>query len=157
MGGLYLEQTAHIDATADDFVALFDLARQALAGQRTGVQVGAAFQHNAVQRNLFSRLYDDGAANFHLIRVDLFQLTVHLDVGIIGTNVHQLADIAAAFAHRIALEQLADLIKQHNCDCFGVISALFIQSDTDGTEGCNCHQKVFIEHLAIFDTLCRFD
>ena len=46
---------------------------------------------------------------------------------------------------------------QHNCDCFGVISALFIQSDTDGTEGCNCHQKVFIEHLAIFDTLCRFD
>ena len=37
-------------------------------------------------------------ADRHFIRIDLFQLAVPLDIGIVRTDVHQLADVAAALA-----------------------------------------------------------
>ena len=47
----------------------------------------------------------------------------------------------------IALEQFADLIKQHNS------YALRILAKQNGTDRCNSHQKVFIKYLFVQDSL----
>ena len=44
---------------------------------------------DAVERNLFARLHDDDAADRDLIRVDLLELAVLLDVGVVRADVHR--------------------------------------------------------------------
>ena len=150
-----LQNARHIDAAADDLVARAHIARQALAGQRGGVERGDAVLDHAVDGHLFTRLDNDGRADGDVVGVDLFELTVVLDVRIVGTDIHERGDAAAGLADRIALEQLADLIKEHNGDGLGVVAAPFIERQRDGTDGRNRHEKIFVEHLPVADALPR--
>ena len=152
LGGPDAQQAAHVDAAADDFISRLHIPGNAFTGQGAGVQAGFSILHNAVQRDLFPGIHRDDGADFHLVRIHLYQLSVLLNVGIIRPDVHQLADIPAAFAYGIALEQFADLVKQHYGDGL-VIIAGFQQADGQGAEGGHGHEKVFIENLAVQDAL----
>ena len=114
LGGADLQHAGHVDAAADDLIAIGHVPGQTLASQGGGIQRGGALQHHAVQRHLFAGLDHDNGPHRHLVGIHLGQLAVLLDVGIVGPDVHQSGDVAAALAHSIALEQLADLIEQHH-------------------------------------------
>ena len=92
-------------------------------------------------------LYNDDCANLNFIRINLLEFSVYLDICIIRADIHQFADVPAALSDSIALEQFADLIKQHNS------YALRILAKQNGTDRCNSHQKVFIKYLFVQDSL----
>ena len=126
---------------------------QALAGEGAGVQGGTALRNDAVKGDLLAGLHHDDGADGHLIRVHLHQLPVLLNVGVVGTDVHQGADVLAALAHGVALEQLADLVKQHDGDGFVVVAALFIDGQREGADSGHSHQEVLVEYPAVEDAL----
>ena len=76
-----------------------------------------------------------------------------LNVCIVRPYVHQGADVSPAPADSVTLEQLADLIKQHNGNGFRIVTVLFDEGNGDCSDGCDCHQKVLIEHPAVADAL----
>jgi len=151
LGDADADQAGNVDTAGDDLVALGCIARQGFAGQRRRVERRFSLYHHAVQRNLFARLDHDDVADLNLFGIDLFELAVPLNVGVIGADVHQGADGFAALAHRIALEQLANLVKQHNSNTFTII--------TKGNRayGCYRHQKILVKHLMILNTLAGLD
>ncbi len=148
-GCLYLQNARHVDAAADDLIARLYVPRQAFAGQCTGVQCRGALQHHTVNRHLLSGLHHDNGARFHLIRIHLLQHAVSLNVCVIRTNVHQGTDIPAAFPDRIALEQLPDLIEEHNGNRLVVIAAPLIDCQCKGADGRNRHQEILIKHASV--------
>ncbi len=148
-----LQHAGHVDAAADDLVALPGVPGQALAGQGAGVQGGAALGDDAVDGHLLARLHHNDGADGHLVRVHLHQLTVLLDVGVVRTDVHQRADVLPALAHRVALEQLADLIEQHHGDGLVVVAAFLIDGQRERTHRGHRHQEVLVEHPPVGDAL----
>ena len=148
-----LENARHVDAAADDFVARRHVARQALARERRGVERGRALDNAAVDGDLFARLHGDDRADGHVVGVDLLELAVALDVGIVGANVHERRDAAAGLADGVALEQLADLIEEHDRDGLGVVTAFFVHGERDRADGRDRHEEVFVEHLMVADAL----
>ena len=153
-GGTDLENTGHIDATADDLISGLGLPGQGFSGQRCGVEGGSTAEDNAVDGDLLSGLDHNDTANFHFIRIHLFQRSILLHVGIIGADIHQIADIAPAFAHSIALKPFSDLIEQHHRDDFQVF-AVFIDCQSQSAQGGYGHEEVFIEHPPVADSLER--
>ena len=128
---------------------------QALAGEGAGVQGRAALHNDAVKGDLLAGLHHDDRADGHLIRVHLHQLPVLLDVGVVGTDVHQGADVLAAPAHGVALEQLADLVEQHDGDGFVVVAAFFVDGQREGADSGHSHQEILVEHPAVKDAAPR--
>ena len=104
----------------------------------------------AVQRNTLARFYHDHAADFHIIRIDLRQFSVHLDIGILRADIHHRRDRLSGLADRIALEQLTNLVKQHNGNRFRV----FLHAKCAKRR--HHHQEVFIKHLSVADISHRF-
>ena len=148
-----LQNARHVDAAADDLVAGHHVAREALARQRRGVERGRALDDLTVDRNFLARLDGDDRADGHVVGIDLFELAVVLDVRVVGTDVHQRRDVAAGLADGVALEQLADLVEEHNGHGLGIVAALFIDGERDGADRGDRHQEVFVEHLMVADAL----
>ena len=148
-----LQNARHVDAAADDLVAGHHVARQALTRQRRGVERGRAVDDLAVDGDLFTGLHDDDRADSHVVGVDLLEFAVTLDVGVVGANVHQRRDVAAGLADGVALEQLADLVEEHDRHGLVIVAALFIDGERDGADRGDCHQEVLVEHLMVADAL----
>ena len=146
--GADLQHAAHIHAAADHLIAGLHIPRQAFTGQGAGIQRSRPFFHNAVDRDLFPGLDRNQRTDLHLVRIHPRQLSVLHDVRVIRPDIHHFADVPAAFAHRIALEQLADLVKQHHRNSFHIVPGLR-QTDGQRTDGCHRHQEVLIEYLAV--------
>ena len=140
------QHAAHVDAAADDLVT----GLYALTGQGAGVQAGFPVFHDAVNRDFLPGFHRNDAAGFHFVRIHPDQLSVLLQIGIIRSDIHQFGNVPPAFAHGIALEQFADLVKQHYGDGL-VIIAGFQQADDQGPNGGDGHEEVFVEHLAVQD------
>ena len=151
--GLDLQNARHVDAAADDLVAGHHVAREALARQRCGVERGRALDDLAVDGNFLTGLDGDDRADGHVVGVDLFELAVVLDVRVVGADVHQRRDVASGLADGVALEQLADLVEQHNGHGLVIVAALFIDGERDGADRGDRHQEVFVEHLMVADAL----
>ena len=150
-----VQNAAHVDAAADHFVSRPHVPRHAFAGQGAGVQAGLAGLHDAVDRDLFPGVDDDDAADLHFIRIHADQLSVLLNVGVIRADIHQFADVPAAFTDGVALEQFADLVEQHDRNGLIIIPGLQ-QADGQRTQRRYGHEEVFVEHLAIQDALPGF-
>ena len=128
---------------------------EALAGQGAGIEGGGPLYDHAVDRHLFPRLDDNDAAGLDLVGVYLLELPVRLDVGVVGPDVHQLADVAAAFADGIGLEPLAHLVEEHDGDRLGIVPASLVDGQQDGAYRRHRHQEVLVEDLAVFNPLER--
>ena len=88
----------------------------------------------------------------------LAERTIFMAVGVrllvirhyqVRANVHQAGNALAAFAHRHALEQLADLVKDDNG------AALYIVAQRKRTHGGYRHQEAFVKGLTVLDALQR--
>src|SRR5699024_3696375 len=108
-----------------------------------------------VDGHLLARLNHDDSADAHLIWIHLLQPAVPLNVGIVGTNIHQIADITAAFANSIGLEPLAHLVEQHHGDSLQVV-AVFIYSQGQSAKSGHGHKKVLVKHLPVANALEGF-
>ena len=110
--------------------------------------LASTLDDHAVDWNLFAGPHHDHRADRDLVGIDLADLAVLAEeIGAVGADVHQRADAAAAFADSIALEQLADLVEQHDGD------ALCILAKRDRADRGDSHQKVFVKGLRVPDPL----
>ena len=114
LGGAHRNAPAHIDAATNHIVSRLGIPRHALAGKRTGIQRCIALYDHTVNGHLFAGIHHNLRAHFHVVRIHLFQFAVHHQIGIVRTNIHQGGNVLTALAHCHTLEQLADLVKQHN-------------------------------------------
>ena len=137
------DDTGEIHRSADNGITRRFILRQAFAGQGGGVHGGGALKDHAVQRNLFAGTDDNGFAYLHLLGVYLFLDALPQDIGIVGTKIHELGDIAAGLADRNTLKPLADLVEQHNGNRFPVIAQY------KGADGSNGHEEFLIEQIAV--------
>lgn len=74
---------------ADNLHSRFHLAGHGLASEGRSVQCRKSFDDLTVQRDAFSRLYNNGISNLNLIRVNLNQFPVFFDVGIVRADIHE--------------------------------------------------------------------
>ena len=149
LGGFDFQNAGHVYAAAYNIVAGLGVAREAFTGQCAGVERGAAFNDDTVDRNLFAWLHNDDAADNDLIGIDLFKLAVTFNVGVVGADIHKRADVLAALADGVALEQLAYLVKQHNGDSLVVVAAALIYRQRKRADRGDGHQKVLVKYAAV--------
>ena len=140
------QHTVGVHTAADDLIPGAHGARAALAGQSCGIQGGLTGQDHAVQRDLLTGLDDDGRANGHIIGVNDGDAAVPgLQIRAVGADVHQRGDARTALADGVGLEQLTDLVEQHNGHALGVLAA------ADGADRGDGHQEVLVKNLAVLD------
>ena len=63
------------------------------------------------------------------------------------------ADVPAALADGVALEQLADLVEQHDGDALDIVAALRPDGKEECAERRQCHQEVFVKCAAVDNAL----
>ena len=150
-----MDETRHVDAAADDIVSGFGRAGDRLAGKGGGIELRLAFDDDAVDGHALAGLDDDDGADGDVIGKDLLECAVGLlDVGIIGCDVHHGADRLAALAHGVCLEQLADLVEQHDSGAFGHVR-IGIGEEHHGkrADGRDGHEEALVERLAAADVV----
>ena len=147
-------QTQHarqVHAAAHDTAPLRDVHGGTLAGQRAHIQRGRAGQHRAVERDALAGLDNDRVADGDLLWLDTHNAVSSLHVREIRADVHQVADVFPAAADGIALKQFADLVKQHDGHGLGIVP------EHHRADGSHSHEEVFIERLAVINTLAGID
>ena len=159
-GGLHLDadHAGHVDAARNRRNAGFDHGRHALAGKRARVELAFAFHDLAVERDALAGLDDDHIAHGHRRRIDLYEIAlVVLDVGEVGGDVHHGGDRLARLVGRVAFEQLAYLVEEHDRRAFGHMGLSFGKEDqSEGAECGNRHEQILVEGLSVDDAVPGF-
>ena len=148
LGYPHPQQAALVDTAADYVITGTHLPRDALPSEGRGVHHGSALQHHTVQRDPLSSLYRDNIPYSHFLRIHLDKFPLPFHVGIIRTDVHQFGNGFSGSAHRIILEKLSYLVKQHDKHGFRI----FPLAKKAGAKRPHCgqrHQKIFVEYLAV--------
>ena len=149
-----MQKACHVDAARDDFGARLHVARYALAGEGGGVELACAFHYDAVDGNALAGLYHNDGADLDLVGVHLHKVAVALDVGVVGRDVHHGGDGLAALAHRVALEQLAYLVEQHDGRTLGHVGVgVGEEHHRKRAQGGHGHEEVLVKHLAMADVV----
>ena len=149
-----MQKACHVDAARDDLGACLHMARNALAGEGGGVELACAFHYDAVDGNALAGLYHNDGADLDLVGVHLREVAVTLDVGVVGRDVHHGGDGLAALAYRVALEQLAYLVEQHDGCAFGHVGVgVGEEYHRKRAQGGHGHEEVLVEHLAMADVV----
>ena len=76
-------------------------------------------------------------------------IVVFHQIGVIRADVHKRADVPAALAYGIALEELSDLVEKHYGAGLGVVAAPAYEGQCYGSHGGHCHQEVLVEDLTV--------
>ena len=140
-----LQQTVQVDGSAVDLFIRADPARDGFSGQRGSVQTGLPFNNNTVERYPFTGFDQDEIPDLHFVRVDFLNAVIGDFVGILRAHVHHGSDGIARFPDGVVFEKFTDLVEKHDRNGFLEIP------QTDGADGCDAHQKVFIENLPVTD------
>ena len=148
--GADTEKSRHVDRPAEELLSRRHISGERFARESRRIKRGCSLNNHTVDRYTLARLDQDNTADFDVIGIHLFDTVLCLQICIIRTDIHQLADIASALSDRIALEELADLIKQHDRN------TLCIFAKHHGADCCDSHQKIFVKYLPVFDSLQSF-
>ena len=141
-----------VDAAADHRIAGCNLPRYGFTGQRRGIKEGFSFDHLSVERHLFPGLDENQRTDRDILRVFLREGAVLLyDVCDLRRDLHQVFDRLSGFADGIRLKPFAGLVKEHDR------KRLRILADRESGEGCDHHQKMFVEDLPAPDGFEGFE
>ncbi len=140
-----LQHAVQVHGTAVDIVTDFHALRHGFTGQRGGIQAGFAFLNHAVQRNPFARLDEDQVIDRDLFGVDFLNLIAVDAVRVLRAEVHHRGNGFTGASHGVILEELADLIEEHNGDSLREIA------QGQRAEGGDGHQEILIEDLSVKD------
>ena len=140
--GAKLNFAPNVDGAAEHFLPRLNVARQGFPRQRGGIEGAFSFQHHRVHRHAFPGAQNKNVADLHFLRRNYHFFAVAKHAGNIGADIHQSRNGATRFSHRVTLEQLAHLIKEHHAARFGKVQK------SDGSESCHHHQEVFVQKPA---------
>ena len=158
LSGAHAQKARHVHAAGDDLGALLHMAGHALAGEGGGVELRDAFHHHAVDGHAFAGLDDDHVAHGDLVGVDLRELAVALDVGVVRRDVHHVGDGLAALAHGVALEELAHLVEEHDGAALRHLRVVVGEEDRgEGAYGGDRHEECLVEGVAAADVARGLD
>ena len=87
--------------------------------------------------------------------VYLLKLSINFNIGIIRSDVHKLTYVLTALSNCNILEQLTNLIKEHNRNCFCKITIIY-KCNYNCTYSCNCHKEILIKYLSVKNSLNCF-
>ena len=128
-----------IHAPGQDGVSGTHRARDGFPGQGARIHHGVTFKYNAVQRDFFAGLHDDGLPDGNGFRGDFDAFAVPQDRRGIRAQVHQLGNGTRGTSDCQSLEKLSDLIEQHHGN------RLRIFPDDERADRGHAHQEMFIE------------
>ena len=115
-----------------------DIPGNTFARQGGGIYSGAAICNDSVNRNFLAGTDGDDRSDFYLVRIDGDKGTIPLNERLVGADVHEGGNAAPAAPHGNALKQFTGLIKQHDGNCFHIVTG-FGQCQDKGTDGRNGH------------------
>ena len=152
------QDARHVDAAGYDLGARLHVARDGLAGEGGGVELGDAVCDHAVYRHALAGLDHDRLSHGNLGRVGLHEPAVLLDVGVLGGDVHHGCDRLAALAHGVALEELSHLIEKHDRGALRHMGLRLGEEDhRKGAEGRDRHEERLVEGVAATDVARRLE
>ena len=79
----------------------------------------------------------------------MLELSRDLNIGVVRADVHQFRDGAAALAHGHALEQLTDLVEEHD------LHTLAVAAQQNGPHGGHGHEEILVKDLPVDDAQHR--
>ena len=118
-----------------------NLLRETFSGQRGKVNRACAVRYSSVKGNSFARTYEYCFSYLHLIGGYGKLRVAAYDARRVRAYVHKLGYAFAAFADSNALEQLADLIKEHDG------YSLFVFSRGKRADRGKRHEKLLVQKL----------
>ena len=107
-----------------------------------------ALRDDAVKRDTLAWADDDRLADLNLVGEYLLLCTIAQNTRRVGADVHEGGDGTAGTLNGIALEPLADLVKQHDDNTLGVVA------EGDRTEGGDCYEEVLVKDASLAN-ICR--
>ena len=132
----------HIDATAENGIALSGASGEGFPRQGRRIQHGMAFFDDAVQRDALPGPYQNAVTYGNQLRGNLLCFSPYQQPGKIRADIQKGCDGFSGAGHGILLKGLPHLIKQHNKN------RLRHFPDGQCADGGNRHQEIFIKHLA---------
>ena len=129
------------------------MARDGLARERGGVELGHALDDGAVDGNALARLDHNDGSHSDLVRVDLLELAVlTLDVCVVRGDIHHGGDGLATLADGVCLEQLAHLVEEHDRRALGHVWVSVGEEDhREGADRGDGHEERLVKGLAATD------
>ena len=150
LGGAHDEFARQVHAAGDDLVARARCAGHRLAGKRRGVDLAFAGQHRAVERDALAGHDDELVVGGELEGIDLLQLALFHDVGVLRRDVHHVCDGLARLVNRITLEQFAHLEEQHHGRAFGHVRfSVGEQHQRKRAESGHGHEEVLVQRVPV--------
>ena len=146
-GRLYSQDSGLVDRSAQDLISLRNVTGQRFPCERGGIQRRRTLYDHSVDRHPFPGLDEQDTACLHIIRIHLLHPVLRHQIGIVRTDIHQFTDIAAALSDSDALEELTDLVKEHDSHSLGIFT------EHHGSDRRNCHQEIFVKYLPVPDPL----
>ena len=70
-----------------------DISGSGFSGQGRSIQGSLTVSDDTVDRDLFTDFDDDDVTDLHFIGIDLFDLTVFFQIGIVRSDIHEGSDI----------------------------------------------------------------
>ena len=141
-----MQHARHVHAPAQDLIANRHLPRERFSREGCGIERRAPFGHDPVDRHFLAGQDYYYRTRLHIVGVHAAQAAVSvLDIGIIGADVHEGGNAAAALAHRIALEEFTYLIEEHYGYRLQIIAAALVKRQGKGAQGGDYHKEVLVE------------
>ena len=118
------------------------------ARKRRSIEPAVAVLHDTVDRHLLTGPYEQKTSDFDILGIDFLYITViSYQISGFGSDIHKRRYRLTGLSDRIALEQLADLEKQHYRYCFLKFTG-GISSDARDD-----HQEILVKYLTVRDVL----
>ena len=137
------QRARDVDAAAEERISRMHGARQGLSRERSGVERALACGHRSVERHALPRIDADHAADGDRLGVYDFLVPVHEDARRVGADVHERRDGAACALDGTILQELTELIEQHDSGGLGVVA------EREGAERGGAHEKVLTKEMPL--------
>ena len=118
-------------------------ARQGFSRERSGVERALACGHRSVERHALARIDADHAADGDRLGMYDFFAPIHEDARRVGADVHERRDGAACALDGTILQELTELIEQHDGGGLGVVA------EREGAERGGAHEKVLAKEMPL--------
>ena len=135
------QRARDVDAAAEERISRMHGARQGLSRERSGVERALACGHRSVERYAFPRIDADHAADGDRLGMYDFLAPVHEDARRVGADVHERRDGAACALDGTILQELTELIEQHDGGGLGIVA------EREGAERGGAHEKVLAKDM----------
>ena len=132
-----------VDAAAEERISRTYGARQGLSREGGSIERALSCGHRPVEWHALTRIDADHAADGDRLGMYDFLAPVHEDVRRVGADVHERRDGAACALDSTILQELTELVEQHDGGGLGVVG------EREGAERGGAHEKVLAKEMPL--------